>query len=126
MDKQLLKDLKQKLEKESTLLEKDLLKFTEKNKNVQGDYITKYPNFGPPSASPDESAEELETYENRLAVEYALEARLKDVNQALEKIKKNNNSFSVCESCQKNIEMARLKVNPAAKICMDCGKKNKE
>lgn len=125
MDQKLLKTLKEKLEKESVLLEKELLKFAEKNKNVPGDYITKFPDLGPHSSSPDESAEEVETYENLLAIEYALETRLKDVTKALEKIKKDDNSFGICEECQEKIELERLKINPAAKICMQCGRKNR-
>jgi len=55
-----------------------------------------------------------------LAIEHALELRLKEVEEALEKIKKNDGSYGKCEQCQKEIELDRLKANPAAKICLKC------
>lgn len=123
MDKDLIKELKKKLEKERALLEKELLKFADKDKKVKGDYDTRFPDLGAHSSAPDESAQEVNVYENLLALEYALELRLKDVNDALEKIQKNDNSFGKCEKCGKEIELARLKINPAARTCISCSAK---
>lgn len=123
MDKEFIKELKKKLEKERALLDKELLKFADKDKKVKGDYDTRFPDVGAHTSSPDESAQEVNIYENLLALEYALELRLKDVNDALEKIKKNDNSFGKCEKCGKEIELARLKINPAARICISCSSK---
>jgi len=122
MDKKTLSELKKKLEKEQALLKKDLLKFADKDKKIPNDYDTRFPDFGGRSASPDEDANEIETYQNLLAVEYALELRLKDVSEALKKIKENN--YGNCEICKKEIELNRLKANPAAKTCLTC--KNKK
>lgn len=121
MDKKTISELKKKLEKEQALLKKDLLKFADKDKKIPGDYDTRFPNFGGRSASPDEDANETEAYENLLAVEYALELRLKDVSDALKKIKENN--YGNCEICKKEIELNRLNVNPAAKTCLSCSNK---
>lgn len=123
MEKELLKELKTKLEKEKALLEKELLKFADKDKKVKGDYDTRFPDLGAQSSAPDESAQKVNIYENLLALEYALELRLKDVTEALEKIQKNDNSFGKCEVCGKEIEIARLKINPAAKTCISCSAK---
>ena len=121
MDKKTLSQLKKKLEKEQILLKKDLLGFADKDKKIPGDYDTRFPDFGGRSSSPDENANETETYENLLAVEYVLELRLRDVCEALKKIKEDN--YGNCEICKKEIELNRLKANPAAKTCLTCSNK---
>jgi len=121
MDKKTLIEIKKKLENEQALLKEDLLKFADKDKKLPDDYDTRFPDLGGRSSAPDESAKEIDTYENLLAIEYALESRLKEVNEALEKI--NNNNYGHCEICKKNIEIGRLKANPAAKSCLSCAKK---
>lgn len=121
MDKKTILELKKKLENEKNLLKKDLLSFADKDKKIEHDYDTRFPNLGERSSSPDEKAEEIETYENLLAIEYALELRLKEVNEALERIK--NNTYGYCENCQKQIEIGRLRANPAAKTCLSCANK---
>lgn len=121
MDKKTISELKEKLIQEKALLQKDLLQFADKDKKLPDDYDTRFPNLGERSSSSDESAKEVETYENLLAVEYALELRLKEVNQALKKIKEND--YGKCEICNKDIELSRLKANPAAKTCLNCSSK---
>jgi RNA polymerase-binding transcription factor DksA len=123
MDKKTISVLKKKLEQERILLEKDLLKFADKDKNIPDDYDTRFPDLGGRSSAPDEDAKETETYENLLAVEYALELRLKEVNGALKKIKEDN--YGNCEICKKNIQIDRLKANAAATVCMTCNNKKK-
>jgi len=122
MDKKTISELKKKLEKERNLLEKDLLKFADKDKKMPDDYDTRFPDLGGRSSAPDEDAKEIETYENLLAVEYALELRLKEVNEALERIKEDN--YGHCEICKKDIQLDRLKANAAAKTCITCNNKN--
>jgi len=121
MDKKTISELKKKLEEEQALLKKDLLKFADKDKKIPDDYDTRFPNFGDRSSSPDENANETEAYEKLLAIEYALELRLKDVNSSLKKIKENN--YGNCEICKKEIELKRLNANPAAKTCLICNSK---
>lgn len=121
MDKKTLTELTKKLEEEKKLLENDLLQFTDKDKKIPDDYDTRFPNLWERSSSADENAKEIETYEGLLAIEYALELRLKEVNEALDKIK--NNNYGLCEKCGKNIELTRLKANTAAKTCLKCSNK---
>lgn len=125
MDKNTLKELQHKLENEKILLEKDLLKFADKDKKVPYDYDTRFPEYDvttKPSA-PDENAQEIDNYGNLLAIEHALELRLKEVEEALQKINKNDGSYGKCEICGGEIEIERLKANPAAKICLKCANK---
>ena len=125
MEAKLLNQLKKKLEAEKILLKKDLLKFADKDKKVPYDYDTRFPELDVVSrpSAPDENATEIDNYGNLLAVEHALELRLKEVGEALEKIKKNDGSFGKCEKCQGDIELERLKANPAAKLCLSCANK---
>jgi DnaK suppressor protein len=122
MDKRTQNELKKKLEAEKALLEKDLLKFADKDKHIPYDYDTRFPDLdvGSRSSSPDENAQEIDNYGNLLAVEHALELRLREVGEALEKIKKDDDSYGKCENCPGEIEIERLKANPAAKICLHC------
>jgi len=125
MEKKTHNELKKKLEAEKILLEKDLLKFADKDKKIPYDYDTRFPELDVatrPSA-PDENATEIDNYGNLLAVEHALELRLKEVGEALEKIKKNDGNYGKCENCEGKIEIERLKANPAAKICVKCANK---
>jgi DnaK suppressor protein len=51
----------------------------------------------------------------------ALEARLKEVEKALEKIEKG--TYGICENCGKVIEEMRLKIDPSAYLCRQCSLK---
>ncbi len=116
MNKKLITELKQKLEKEKELLEKELQSFAKKNKNLKGDWITRYPKFN--GGERDEETDELEEYEALLPVEQNLELRLKDIKLALEKIKKGK--YGICEKCKKPISEQRLRACPEAKTCSKC------
>ena len=65
--------------------------------------------------SRDEMADRYEDIENRQATEIELEARLKSVNKALEKIDSGN--YGKCEVGGEEIEEERLEANPAARTC---------
>ncbi len=117
MDKKSLNEFKKKLEEEKSQLKKDLLSFASENKNISGDYDSRYP-FIQGGDLVDDQANEVESYNGRLALENALETRLKEINQALVMIK--DNSFGICVKCGKEIEKERLRANSAAQICLKC------
>ncbi|GBD34604.1 RNA polymerase-binding transcription factor DksA [bacterium HR35] len=50
-----------------------------------------------------------------------LEKRLELIDKALKKIE--NNSYGFCENCGKEIEEARLEIDPAAPYCRNCASK---
>jgi DnaK suppressor protein len=58
-----------------------------------------------------------------LPIEYSLELKLKDVNLALEKMKKG--TYGICEKCQKRIKEERLKIYPVVQYCLNCKKPKK-
>jgi len=120
------KDLIEKFEKELTqkkeTIEKELVKFAKKDKNLKDDWDTKYPIFGKSlgGGQLEDEAKEVEEYSNLLPVEFSFETRLRDINLALEKIKKRK--YGICEKCKKPINKERLEAVPEARFCLKCQK----
>ena len=122
MDEKLIKELKEKLEKEKVRLEKILGSFAQKDSSVPGDWDTKFPSMGQGSSGVDmeKEADEVEQYSTLLPIEHSLEIRLQNISLALEKIKKRK--YGLCEKCQQPIGEKRLRVSPEARICLKCKK----
>jgi len=116
MNKKILSQLKGKLEKGKKTLEKELSSFAKKDIKPKGDWDTRYPKFN--GGKLDEEAQEVEKYISLLPVEHTLELRLRDMNIALEKIKKGK--YGICEKCRKKISIERLKICPEARFCKKC------
>ena len=124
MDKNLQKNLQKKLGEEKKRLIKDLSFFAKKDPRLKGNWLTRFPFFNLSRSHKDESAEEIEGYENLLPVEHTLELRLKDIENAITKVKKGN--YGQCEKCQKKIESKRLEVVPEARLCLKCGQEENQ
>lgn len=122
MNKKLIQELKDKLEKEKTALEEQLKTFADKDPNLKGDWDSKFPKFNGEfgGAALESAADEVEEYGSRLSVEHSMELKLRDINTALENIKRGN--YGKCGNCGKKIDEKRLMVNPSALLCMDCQK----
>lgn len=122
MNKKLLEELRQKLEKERAMIEEQLKRFAKKDEKLKGDWDTRFPHWGGEvgGAGLEKAADEVEEYEARLPVEYSLELKLKNIDLALEKIKKGK--YGMCEKCGKKIDEKRLKIYPEARICLKCRK----
>ena len=120
MNKKLLKELKEKLEKEKSKVVEELKKFAKKDEKLKGDWDTKYPKWDGEagSSSLETMANEVEEYESLLPIEQTLELKLRDINLALEKIKKGK--YGICEKCGKEIDIERLKTIPEARFCLKC------
>ena len=118
MEKEIIRQLKKQLEIKKEEIEKELEGFAEKNPNSNEDWETRYPsNMG---EGIEEDSDEVEEYENLLPVERVLETKLKDIILALEKI--DIDTYGICENCDKEIPLERLKIFPEARTCNDCGK----
>lgn len=116
MEKQTVEEFKKKLEQEKTEVEDQLKKFAEKDKKLPGDWDTKYPKFN--GAHLEEAADEVEAYGTLLSMEYGLEIRLKNIEEALAKIAEGK--YGNCEKCGKEIGEDRLKISPESKLCVKC------
>ena len=112
-------------------------KFATKDERFKDDWDTRFPHFDSQetgSAALEKAADEVEEYNTLLPIEYSLELRLKNINLALEKINpstdlgvdtEHNRSikkgkYGICEKCNNEIPLARLKAFPEAKICTTC------
>jgi len=123
MNKKLVHQLKQKLESEKTAIEEQLKKFAKKDEKLPGDWDTVFPKYNGGEAGDaalEKAADEIEEYSTLLPIEYSLELRLKNIDLALEKIKKGK--YGVCEKCKKEIPTDRLRVSPEARFCLKCQK----
>ncbi len=118
MKKELIEELKAKLEIEKITLKTELESFAKEDKNIKGNWEAKRPNSE--DTDMEEKADEVEEYDNLVSLEHNLELRLKDVNLALEKIEKEN--YGKCEKCDKGVEEERLQAYPEARLCMKCNK----
>ncbi len=68
-----------------------------------------------PESDENDKADRFEDFEARSSVMRTLEPRLNTILKALKGL--NRESFGKCIVCKKDIEMARLEVNPAAQTC---------
>jgi RNA polymerase-binding protein DksA len=114
LEKNVIKELKEKLLIEKNRLEEELGRIATPNK-PSSDYET---NFNEIGSNEDENASEVEEYTDNLALENSLEKQLHEIKAALERIE--TNTFGVCENCKHEIDTNRLRAYPAAKTCVNC------
>ena len=119
LDKQTLEELKTALLKEKQELEENLEKIAKPVNKEAGDYETTFDQLGD---DPDENATEVSEYSGNLAVENTLEKRLQEINEALKRMEEGTYGFCFnCGGGKQEINIERLKANPAAKTCIKCG-----
>ena len=114
--KSFLKEFQGQLENEKEQLEARL-----KNLTAPEGVLNEMPDFGGEVNDESIEADQIEEIGNVLALKQILENNLKNINEALERIK--NGTYGICRRCQKEIEMKRLRVEPAATLCSKCVKK---
>jgi RNA polymerase-binding transcription factor DksA len=105
------------LESEKKKIQQELSNFGVAKKNDPHDFDSFMPSIG---LSEEDNALEVSEYLNKLCAESLLEARLKEIVEALHKIK--TGTFGICEKCHQDIEIKKLDVNPASDFCINCGK----
>jgi DnaK suppressor protein len=123
MEKKLLKELQEKLEKQKKDITNQLIKFADKDEKLKGDWDTRFPSFADNEAGSgamEQAAGEVEEYNSLLPVEHNLELELKNIDLALEKIKKG--TYGICENCHQEIDVERLRIHPSARYCLSCKK----
>lgn len=123
MNKTFLKTQEDKLKETKKQLEEQLSSFAKKDEKLKDNWKANFPEFDGSETGGSRlevAQDEVEEYLNRLSLEHALEIKLRDVNLALEKIKKNK--YGKCEKCKKNVPQERLKVCPEARFCLKCKK----
>lgn len=118
LDKEVLKTLKEKLEKERETLINELSTVARQDpENPDNWQPINNSDDNLKSADPNERADRMEDYEASNAVTSDLEVRLLHVNSALENIK--TESYGICTECGMEIPQGRLEANPAASTCIE-------
>lgn len=108
------KKIKEKLEQERDNLLNEMKDMGKLNPET-GEWEAIPEEMDIPESDQNDMADRFEDFESRSSMIKALEPRLKNILQSLKMI--NRESFGKCEVCKKDIEMARLEANPAAKTC---------
>jgi len=118
--KESLRQIEKKLKTERAATETELLKIAVPNKNVPGDWESKFPYGSGDSgtSSLERQADEVEEYTTRLPLEHNLAAKLASIDKAIAKI--NSGSYGKCEKCGRQIPLKRLEIFPEALFCVDC------
>jgi DnaK suppressor protein len=120
MDK-FIEKIKEKLIEEKALVEKELKNIAKPNED--NDWSANFPQFDSNNISSgnlEEATDEVEEFSSLVPISESLEKRLKEINIALEKIKKGN--FGICEKCGAKIPKKRLLIYPSANLCRKCQK----
>lgn len=117
LDKKVLEELKNTLLKEKESLEKDLGKIASPIDKKAGDYETSFDSIG---SNLEDNTTEVEEYASALPVEVSLEKKLQDVLAALDEMEKG--TYGICQNCQQEIDLERLKITPSARTCIKCKK----
>lgn len=115
MDKQLYKT---KLEEEKNILLENLKSLGKVDKTGDWEAVSDQEEIEEVQDEAD-MAERTEEYQENTEILNNLEERLKDINDALTKIDKDED-YGVCESCGEKIENDRLEINPSARTCKVC------
>jgi DnaK suppressor protein len=114
LDSKTIGELKEKLLRKKETLEKELSSFAERNENLKGDWKTKYEDVG---NAWDDNAQEVTAYATNVSIEHTLEVRLKKIDEALNRIEKDEYGF--CNKDRKPIPVDRLKANPESTTCLE-------
>jgi len=114
INEELKAELRAKLEGEKKKLEKELGNIADPTE-TPGNFETRFDEIG---TDKDDNATEVEAYADNLAVETSLENQLKEVRDALKRME--DGTYGICEKCNEEIDVERLKIYPAARVCINC------
>ena len=108
------KKIKEKLEKERDVLVSEMKDMGKLNPET-GEWEAVPEEMSYVETDQNDMADRFEDFESKSSMMKVLESKLKSVLNALKGIGKE--SFGKCEVCKKDIELARLDANPAARTC---------
>ncbi len=117
MKKDFLKEVEGLLTQEEAKLRGELAEFAKQNPKNNESYSVEFPNMGDKE---DENAEEVNMFSTNLTLERTIESSLRDVEKAIERIKKG--TYGICKYCNKEIDEKRLRARPASSSCIECKK----
>lgn len=112
-----LKFFEKKLKERAKKIEGFLKLIAKKDQKIKDNWKAIMPYFGD-DISLETEADEVEEYDLRVLQEHFLELKLKEIKEALKKIRKGR--YGVCEKCKGKIELGRLKILPETRFCSRC------
>jgi len=122
LDQKTIDELKTALEKERGLLISELKTIATPDPNLKGDWDVKHSEWEEDEITSKEELEggisvneSDEDMKNKALSDHS-ELRLKEVNDALKRIE--DGTYGICQVCQREIPLERLKANPAASTDM--------
>ena len=118
MNKKVIEQIKKELHTRKKEIEDDLANFTKKDEHEKDEHRAQFPDYGDKT---DENVQEIGEYSTNLAKEKILEKSLRDIDDTLDRIEKDN--YGICKYCGKEIGEKRLIARPVSSACIEC--KNK-
>ena len=115
MEEKELNEFKDRLQKEKVILEEELGSLGTKDEKT-GDWVPNKPEGEVFGADRNDNADIIEGIQENNASLNELEGRLNMVLGALKRI--NDGTFGKCKVSGEDIEIERLRANPAANTCM--------
>lgn len=112
-----IEHFKKKLETEEKLLEEELGKVGRRNPDNLSDWEATPADKDTSQADENTVADNVENYEENMAIVDTLETRYQDIKSALDKI--NQGIYGICQICNEEIDEERLEANPSARTCRD-------
>jgi len=82
--------------------------------------LEKMPDFGSDTDHFEEETDQTEEYGANLSMSEALKERLREIEDALDKIA--NGKYGICEKCGSEIDIELLNVDPESRLCRNCKK----
>ena len=113
MNKKDIKYFKDKLEKEKALIGEEIKTVGSSDPSNPKDFSATSNDMDIDKADENELADKLEELGGNKSILDSLEKQFKDINDALDKIKKG--TYGICEKSGEMIERDRLEANPAAR-----------
>ena len=116
LTKEELAQLREKLEQERALVSEELSRIGRKNPTNPADWEPKPETMDIQEADRNEAADRIEAYEENTAVLKQLETQFNLIEEAL--VRMDNNTYGMCNTCNKPIPKERLFANPSASTCL--------
>lgn len=108
------KKIKEKLEKERDVLVEQMKDMGKLNPETN-EWEATPEEMSYVETDQNDMADRFEDFESKSSMIKVLEPRLQGVLHALKNVHKE--SFGKCKVCKKDIELARLEINPSARTC---------
>lgn len=111
-----MEELREQLEAQKGDLEEELASHG-RILNDAGDWEGSSEGFEGEESDPNDVADQIEELVTNVPLVEELEERHTDVTEALEKM--DEGVYGLCEVCNEQISLDRLKANPAARTCIE-------